>query len=194
MSDDEREEEQAGCVHCRRCNSGCGGNISGNTALMLAEAKKARWHINCLMKQFPILNMKLMASVSICHSGSVKSHVPPGDAYAQSSLQLQNRRFTYSELEAITSNFQRVLGRGGFGFVYEGFLEDGTQVAVKLRSDSSNQGVKEFLAEVGCSTCFQMEICISQCNLTSQESWSLLTGSDLSTDSPQESRVHDRLL
>lgn len=27
--------------------------------------------------------------------------------------------------------------------------EDGTQVAVKLRSDSSNQEVKEFLAEVG---------------------------------------------
>ncbi|XP_062181544.1 putative leucine-rich repeat receptor-like serine/threonine-protein kinase At2g19230 [Phragmites australis] len=75
------------------------------------------------------------------------SHVPPGDAYAQSSLQLENRRFTYKELEMITNNFQRVLGRGGFGEVYDGFLEDGTQVAVKLRSQSSNQGVKQFLAE-----------------------------------------------
>ena len=76
------------------------------------------------------------------------SPAPAGDAYSQSSLQLENRRFTYKELEMITSNFQRVLGRGGFGSVYDGFLEDGTQVAVKLRSDSSNQGVKEFLAEV----------------------------------------------
>ncbi|TKW26263.1 hypothetical protein SEVIR_3G176600v4 [Setaria viridis] len=76
-----------------------------------------------------------------------RSHVPTGDAYPQSSLQLENRRFTYKELEVITNNFQRVLGRGGFGKVYDGFLEDGTQVAVKLRSDSSNQGVKEFLAE-----------------------------------------------
>ncbi|XP_062180192.1 putative leucine-rich repeat receptor-like protein kinase At2g19210 [Phragmites australis] len=75
------------------------------------------------------------------------SHVPTGDAYAQSSLQLENRRFTYKELEMITNNFQRVLGRGGFGLVYDGFLEDGTQVAVKLRSETSNQGVKEFLAE-----------------------------------------------
>lgn len=75
--------------------------------------------------------------------------MPTGDAYPQSSLQLENRRFTYKELEVITNNFQRVLGRGGFGKVYDGFLEDGTQVAVKLRSDSSNQGVKEFLAEVG---------------------------------------------
>nr|CAB3464667.1 unnamed protein product [Digitaria exilis] len=64
-----------------------------------------------------------------------------------SSLQLENRCFTYKDLEMITNNFQRVLGRGGFGDVYDGFLEDGTQVAVKLRSDSSNQGVKEFLAE-----------------------------------------------
>ncbi|KAL6851619.1 hypothetical protein ACP4OV_020183 [Aristida adscensionis] len=75
------------------------------------------------------------------------SHVPAGGAYAQSTLQLENRRFTYKELETITNNFQRVLGRGGFGLVYDGFLEDGTQVAVKLRSDTSNQGVKEFLAE-----------------------------------------------
>ncbi|OEL26035.1 Receptor-like protein kinase [Dichanthelium oligosanthes] len=75
------------------------------------------------------------------------SHVPTGDAYPQSSLQLENRRFTYKELEMITNNFQRVLGQGGFGKVYDGFLEDGTQVAVKLRSESSNQGVKEFLAE-----------------------------------------------
>ncbi|PVH62110.1 hypothetical protein PAHAL_3G207200 [Panicum hallii] len=75
------------------------------------------------------------------------SHAQPGDAYHQNSLQLENRRFTYKELEMITNNFQRVLGQGGFGKVYDGFLEDGTQVAVKLRSDSSNQGVKEFLAE-----------------------------------------------
>ncbi|OEL26039.1 Senescence-induced receptor-like serine/threonine-protein kinase [Dichanthelium oligosanthes] len=61
--------------------------------------------------------------------------------------QLENRRFTYKELEVITNNFQRVLGRGGFGKVYDGFLVDGTQVAVKLRSESSNQGVREFLTE-----------------------------------------------
>ena len=68
---------------------------------------------------------------------------------ASDSLRLvQNRRFTYKELEMITNGFERVLAQGGFGRVYDGFLEDGTQVAVKLRSHSSNQGVKEFLTEV----------------------------------------------
>ncbi|XP_066363107.1 putative leucine-rich repeat receptor-like protein kinase At2g19210 isoform X2 [Miscanthus floridulus] len=70
-----------------------------------------------------------------------------GDEYRRSSLRLENRRFTYEDLEMITNNFQRVIGRGGFGYVYEGFLEDGTQVAVKMRSQSSNQGAKEFLTE-----------------------------------------------
>ncbi|KAE8767875.1 putative LRR receptor-like serine/threonine-protein kinase [Hordeum vulgare] len=65
----------------------------------------------------------------------------------ESDVQSRNRRFTYTELKMITSNFRRVLGQGGFGLVYDGFLEDGTQVAVKLRSQSSNQGVKEFLTE-----------------------------------------------
>nr|CAB3460917.1 unnamed protein product [Digitaria exilis] len=67
--------------------------------------------------------------------------------------QLENRRFTYKELETITNNFQRVLGRGGFGSVYDGLLEDGTQVAVKLRSESSNQGVREFLTETEAPHC-----------------------------------------
>ncbi|XP_020105295.1 probable LRR receptor-like serine/threonine-protein kinase At1g51880 [Ananas comosus] len=64
-----------------------------------------------------------------------------------SSLQLENRQFTYNELELLTNNFSRELGKGGFGSVYEGILENGTPVAVKMRSHSSKQGVKEFLAE-----------------------------------------------
>ncbi|CAL4908531.1 unnamed protein product [Urochloa decumbens] len=70
-----------------------------------------------------------------------------GNEHRHSSLQLENRRFTYKDLAMITNNFQRVIGRGGFGYVFEGFLEDDTQVAVKLRSQSSNQGAKEFLTE-----------------------------------------------
>lgn len=52
----------------------------------------------------------------------------------------------YSEVERITNNFERTLGRGGFGIVYHGIIED-THVAVKKLSPSSVQGFQQFQAE-----------------------------------------------
>lgn len=67
---------------------------------------------------------------------------------SEGTLQLENRKFTYIQLQKITNNFERTLGKGGFGTVYYGRLEDGTEVAVKMLSQTSSQGAKEFLAEV----------------------------------------------
>ncbi|KAG6737933.1 hypothetical protein POTOM_059465 [Populus tomentosa] len=64
------------------------------------------------------------------------------------SLKSKNQPFTYVEIVSITNNFQTIIGEGGFGKVYLGNLKDGCQVAVKLLSQSSRQGYKEFLAEV----------------------------------------------
>ncbi|TVU49666.1 hypothetical protein EJB05_00990, partial [Eragrostis curvula] len=59
----------------------------------------------------------------------------------------ENRQFTYKELKHMTSNFKEEIGRGGFGAVFLGYLENGTPVAIKMRSKTSSQGDKEFLAE-----------------------------------------------
>jgi len=48
----------------------------------------------------------------------------------------------------MTNNFQRVLGKGGFGMVYHGTVKGSDQVAVKVLSQSSTQGYKQFKAEV----------------------------------------------
>ncbi|CAA7026303.1 unnamed protein product [Microthlaspi erraticum] len=63
------------------------------------------------------------------------------------SLEMKNRRFTYTEVKDMTNNFQVVLGKGGFGVVCQGFLNN-EQVAVKVLSQSSTQGYKEFKTEV----------------------------------------------
>lgn len=67
---------------------------------------------------------------------------------ARASNPFESRRFKYKELRVITDDFKNIIGKGGFGFVYSGKLEDGTPVAVKMRSQTSSQGNTEFLAEV----------------------------------------------
>ncbi|KAF7814189.1 putative LRR receptor-like serine/threonine-protein kinase [Senna tora] len=65
-----------------------------------------------------------------------------------SRKELKNRAFSYSQVLSITNNLQNLIGEGGFGKVYLGTLNDDTQVAVKLLSQSSNQGHREFLSEL----------------------------------------------
>ncbi|KAE8729088.1 putative leucine-rich repeat receptor-like serine/threonine-protein kinase [Hibiscus syriacus] len=60
------------------------------------------------------------------------------------TLESINRKFTYSKVLKITDNFVTVLGRGGFGTVFLGCL-DNTQVAVKMLSKSSVQGSKDHM-------------------------------------------------
>ncbi|KAJ4726476.1 Receptor-like kinase [Melia azedarach] len=68
----------------------------------------------------------------------------------ESSVDVANhlRKFSLEVMKSATRDFQVRLGRGGFGCVFEGFLDDGTKVAVKRLCSGENQGRKEFLSEV----------------------------------------------
>lgn len=57
------------------------------------------------------------------------------------------KRFTYAELQSATRNFKEEIGKGGFGTVYKGVLDDERAVAVK-RLEGALQGEAEFWAEV----------------------------------------------
>lgn len=68
---------------------------------------------------------------------------------AQHPTMMANKRsFTYEEVTIMTNNFGRNIGEGGFGAVYLGNLNSDEQVAVKVLSQSSAQGYKQFKAEV----------------------------------------------
>ncbi|KAF7151514.1 hypothetical protein RHSIM_Rhsim02G0066200 [Rhododendron simsii] len=61
------------------------------------------------------------------------------------------RCFSLDEVKIATNNFDDalVIGIGGFGKVYKGFIDDGaTMVAIKRLNAQSNQGAEEFWTEV----------------------------------------------
>nr|GMD51864.1 receptor-like protein kinase FERONIA [Ipomoea batatas] len=61
------------------------------------------------------------------------------------------RHFSLDELKLATGNFNEnfVIGRGGFGKVYRGYIDgDVTSVAIKRLSPESRQGFREFQTEI----------------------------------------------
>ncbi|OMO64988.1 hypothetical protein COLO4_31645 [Corchorus olitorius] len=58
--------------------------------------------------------------------------------------------FGFEELATATDNFHETnkLGQGGFGPVYKGKLQNGSEIAVKRLSRASGQGQEEFMNEV----------------------------------------------
>ncbi|KAM7258747.1 hypothetical protein ACFE04_014488 [Oxalis oulophora] len=60
------------------------------------------------------------------------------------------RHFSLSEIKHATKHFDesQVIGVGGFGKVYKGIIDMGTEVAIKRSNPSSQQGVHEFQTEI----------------------------------------------
>ncbi|KAI7980985.1 G-type lectin S-receptor-like serine/threonine-protein kinase, partial [Camellia lanceoleosa] len=84
--------------------------------------------------------------------GQIRHH--PGAAYYKEAKNedIELPLFHFSTITKATENFaiDNKLGEGGFGPVYKGMLEGGQEIAVKLLSKNSKQGVDEFKNEVIC--------------------------------------------
>ncbi|EEE64420.1 hypothetical protein OsJ_19264 [Oryza sativa Japonica Group] len=144
----------------------------------------------CLLrrkKQVPFFTYKGSMNNSVKRQNETMRYGPTNNGSGHnSSLRLENRWFTYNELEKITNKFQRVLGQGGFGKVYDGFLEDGTEVAVKVRTESSNQGDKEFLVEAQILTRIHHKNLVSMIGYCKDEKYMALVYEYMSEGTLQE--------
>uniref|UniRef100_J3MWR1 Protein kinase domain-containing protein n=1 Tax=Oryza brachyantha TaxID=4533 RepID=J3MWR1_ORYBR len=108
----------------------------------------------------------------------VSADVPPREPELETTLasrkihgdvlqNVENPRFTYKELDRLNNKFEHFIGQGGFGLVYYGCLEDGTEVAVKMRSESTFHGLDDFFAEVQSLTKVQSWTKVQYRNLVS---------------------------
>ncbi|PWZ30420.1 putative serine/threonine-protein kinase PIX7 [Zea mays] len=96
-------------------------------------------------------------SATTSNTGSISPSSIVGE---ELKLAFQLRRFTFSELKCATRNFrpESLLGEGGFGCVFKGWIEEngtapvkpgtGLTVAVKTLNHDGLQGHKEWVAEV----------------------------------------------
>lgn len=130
----------------------------GLLSLSLCQNLNLSGYVPCKLKKkhnFLILELVsifgtsilLLTVAAICLWGlkRKRQHVSGDVKAAKATIQLGSlestkRKFTYSEILKITNNFQRTLGKGGFGTVYHGCI-DKTQVAIKMHFAVSSSRV-----------------------------------------------------
>lgn len=96
--------------------------------------------------------MRQYAKNFLANTDAVYS-VPSTETTLLKSISIRNFKLEY--IEAITQNYKTLIGEGGFGSVYRGSLPDGEEVAVKVRSATSTQGIREFNNEVPIHSIFR---------------------------------------
>ncbi|KAK1432934.1 hypothetical protein QVD17_09837 [Tagetes erecta] len=95
------------------------------------------------------------------HNGATEDRSSYAPAYSESKSTKSThstlpsdrcRRFSLTEVKAATNEFNDdfVIGVGGFGKVYKGYIDNAsTTVAIKRLNESSSQGFQEFHTEIG---------------------------------------------
>ncbi|CAK9138896.1 unnamed protein product [Ilex paraguariensis] len=84
------------------------------------------------------------------HSSGIETTISGKSSGCSSISSGLCRHFTIAEIRLGTMNFEesQVIGVGGFGKVYKGNIDGGTEVAIKRANPLSEQGVNEFQTEV----------------------------------------------
>ncbi|KAK9272993.1 hypothetical protein L1049_003374 [Liquidambar formosana] len=151
------EAEETGCWvkfrfigSCMSSRSKVDNSISG-TSTQYAESKST----NDTSRDQPVAPVASSSTTS--NTESIPSTANISDELKVSS---QLRKFTFNELKSATRNFrpESLLGEGGFGCVFKGWINEngtapvkpgtGLTVAVKTLNHDGLQGHKEWLAEV----------------------------------------------
>uniref|UniRef100_A0A0E0MNQ8 Protein kinase domain-containing protein n=1 Tax=Oryza punctata TaxID=4537 RepID=A0A0E0MNQ8_ORYPU len=132
-------------------NSNLCDNGANNTCAPESKQSK-RILVIAIVAPIAVATLLFVAAIAILHRRGNKQETWMTNnarliSPRERSNVFENRQFTYRELKLMTSNFKEEIGKGGFGTVFLGYLEDGNPVAVKMCSKTSSEGDKEFLAE-----------------------------------------------
>ncbi|TVU01012.1 hypothetical protein EJB05_53531, partial [Eragrostis curvula] len=99
------------------------------------------------MKSFPVVEARLKwLPVSAIAPWRQEEKGPP--KLTPFRIQELPREFSFGEIRVMTQDFGNMVGQGGSAQVFRGHLDDGTAVAVKQITITSDVGEAEFLKEI----------------------------------------------
>ncbi|XP_068653978.1 receptor-like serine/threonine-protein kinase ALE2 isoform X2 [Aristolochia californica] len=118
--------------------------------LILSKCKKLGRASNVVGPAIPSSIGKRSGRRSILSSSDADSSTSLSLVSTVATCILSVKTFSLAELEKATDKFssRKILGEGGFGRVYLGIMEDGSEVAVKLLLREHQNGDREFIAEI----------------------------------------------
>ncbi|KAG9446804.1 hypothetical protein H6P81_012932 [Aristolochia fimbriata] len=124
--------------------------MSIGAALILSKCKKLGRTSNVVGPAVPSSIGKRSGGRSILSSSDAGSSTSLSLVSTVATCILSVKTFSLAELEKATDKFssREILGEGGFGRVYHGIMEDGSEVAVKLLLREHQNGDREFIAEI----------------------------------------------
>ncbi|KAL3331912.1 hypothetical protein AABB24_032501 [Solanum stoloniferum] len=161
MEKEKKKEKNCGCWAVLRLSNVIGGssdskhsvNSIPRTSLVYDAATETRY-LNASNREMCVPDE---ARVSSDTPTDPQTQLPPA---AENKVQRQLLQFTFHELKSATGNFRpdSILGEGGFGYVFKGWIEEngtapakpgsGVTVAVKSLKPDGLQGHREWVAEV----------------------------------------------
>ncbi|KAL2333484.1 hypothetical protein Fmac_014697 [Flemingia macrophylla] len=103
-----------------------------------------------MMKQKPVENSDWLP-ILVTAGGSSQRRMTEGTSQGSALPNINlGLKIPLLDLQLATNNFHesQIIGKGGFGIVYKGLLQNGMTVAVKRGETGSVQGLSEFQAEI----------------------------------------------
>ncbi|KAJ8774975.1 hypothetical protein K2173_019979 [Erythroxylum novogranatense] len=152
-----KEEEEIGCWFKLRLMGGC---MPSSSKVDNSARGTTSQYVESKSTDEKNRDQPVVAMVSFTTTSNVESASSTPKFSEELKLASQLRKFTFNDLKLATRNFrpESLLGEGGFGCVFKGWIEEngtapvkpgtGLTVAVKTLNHDGLQGHKEWLAEV----------------------------------------------
>ncbi|KAJ9562052.1 hypothetical protein OSB04_007212 [Centaurea solstitialis] len=140
------------CDQCSKSGGWCGSNQT-RLELFVCYCYNGNFSLTCNNRGFlySIAGIMFLSFGILCWRSRLWMARKAANGQLETFIRdygtLAPKRYKYSDIKTMTNSFQEELGRGGYGIVYKGLLQEGQPIAVKVLAGSVGEG-EDFINEV----------------------------------------------